>query len=170
MARSRSLLVVLVVIVAVCNVEGFLAPGGVGLKRPSVISSALRPRMSLSELELNRLLTYRKVAPSIADGSSITALRATSTISSSSSGNKRNPLTKLLASVEWPSPKTLKKLLPLGSMLFCILFNYTILRDTKDVLVVTAPNSGAEIIPFLKVSSDTDRTPQNNLDPRHEQH
>ena len=34
---------------------------------------------------------------------------------------------------------------------FCaVLFNYTILRDTKDVLVVTAPGSGAEIIPFLK--------------------
>ena len=33
---------------------------------------------------------------------------------------------------------------------FSILFNYTILRDTKDVLVVTAPGSGAEIIPFLK--------------------
>jgi ATP/ADP translocase len=46
--------------------------------------------------------------------------------------------------------KTIKKLLPLGAMLFCILFNYTILRDTKDVLVVTAPGSGAEIIPFLK--------------------
>ena len=46
--------------------------------------------------------------------------------------------------------KTVKKLLPLGLMLFFILFNYTILRDTKDVLVVTAPNSGAEIIPFLK--------------------
>ncbi len=46
--------------------------------------------------------------------------------------------------------KTMKKLLPLGAMLFFILFNYTILRDTKDVLVVTAPNSGAEIIPFLK--------------------
>lgn len=46
--------------------------------------------------------------------------------------------------------KTLKKILPLGLMLFFILFNYTILRDTKDVLVVTAPNSGAEIIPFLK--------------------
>jgi len=46
--------------------------------------------------------------------------------------------------------KTLKKVFPLGVMLFFILFNYTILRDTKDVLVVTAPNSGAEIIPFLK--------------------
>eukprot|EP00894_Picocystis_sp_ML_P005150 jgi/Pico_ML_1/55667/g1324.t1 len=47
-------------------------------------------------------------------------------------------------------PNTWKKILPLGLMFFCILFNYTILRDTKDVLVVTAPGSGAEIIPFLK--------------------
>jgi len=57
-----------------------------------------------------------------------------------------------------PAPKkflgyeamTWAKILPLGLMFFCILFNYTILRDTKDVLVVTAPGSGAEIIPFLK--------------------
>lgn len=45
---------------------------------------------------------------------------------------------------------TWQKILPLGFMFFCILFNYTILRDTKDVLVVTAPGSGAEVIPFLK--------------------
>lgn len=35
-------------------------------------------------------------------------------------------------------------------MFFCILFNYTVLRDTKDVLMVTAPKSGAEVIPFIK--------------------
>uniref|UniRef100_A0A6V7QQN8 ADP,ATP carrier protein n=1 Tax=Ananas comosus var. bracteatus TaxID=296719 RepID=A0A6V7QQN8_ANACO len=46
--------------------------------------------------------------------------------------------------------QTLKKIIPLGIMFFCILFNYTILRDTKDVLVVTAKGSSAEIIPFLK--------------------
>ncbi|KAJ8445583.1 hypothetical protein Cgig2_012471 [Carnegiea gigantea] len=45
---------------------------------------------------------------------------------------------------------TIKKIIPLGLMFFCILFNYTILRDTKDVLVVTAKGSSAEIIPFLK--------------------
>ncbi|KAL3511838.1 hypothetical protein ACH5RR_024555 [Cinchona calisaya] len=45
---------------------------------------------------------------------------------------------------------TFKKIVPLGLMFFCILFNYTILRDTKDVLVVTAKGSSAEIIPFLK--------------------
>lgn len=59
--------------------------------------------------------------------------------------------------IEVESPKflgieitTLKKIIPLGLMFFCILFNYTILRDTKDVLVVTARGSSAEIIPFLK--------------------
>jgi len=47
-------------------------------------------------------------------------------------------------------PKEMKKLLPLAAMFFCVLFNYTILRNTKDVLVVTAPGAGAEVIPFLK--------------------
>src|ERR1700733_11963619 len=45
----------------------------------------------------------------------------------------------------------LKKVLPMFLMFFCISFNYTILRDTKDTLIVTAPGSGAEAIPFLKV-------------------
>ncbi|MBF5051036.1 ADP,ATP carrier protein 1 [Candidatus Clavichlamydia salmonicola] len=45
----------------------------------------------------------------------------------------------------------LKKVLPMFFMFFCISFNYTILRDTKDALIVTAPNSGAEAIPFIKV-------------------
>jgi ATP:ADP antiporter, AAA family len=49
-----------------------------------------------------------------------------------------------------PSETERKKILPLALMFFCILFNYTILRDTKDVLMVTAPKSGAEVIPFLK--------------------
>nr|BAT25238.1 plastid nucleotide transporter [Nitzschia sp. IriIs04] len=49
-----------------------------------------------------------------------------------------------------PTAEERKKLFPLGLMFFCILFNYTILRDTKDVLMVTAPKSGAEVIPFIK--------------------
>ena len=49
-----------------------------------------------------------------------------------------------------PPANERKKLGPLGLMFFCILFNYTILRDTKDVLMVTAPKSGAEVIPFIK--------------------
>lgn len=43
----------------------------------------------------------------------------------------------------------LKKILPMLLMFFCISFNYTLLRDTKDTLIVTT--AGAEAIPFLKV-------------------
>lgn len=49
-----------------------------------------------------------------------------------------------------PTKTERQKLIPLAVMFFCILFNYTILRDTKDVLMVTAPKSGAEVIPFIK--------------------
>jgi AAA family ATP:ADP antiporter len=49
----------------------------------------------------------------------------------------------------WPvHTYELKKLLPMFFMFFFISFNYTVLRDTKDTLVVTA--AGAEAIPFLK--------------------
>jgi len=52
----------------------------------------------------------------------------------------------------WPiHAHELKKLLPMLLLLFFILFNYTVLRDTKDTLIVTAQGSGAEAIPFLKV-------------------
>lgn len=44
---------------------------------------------------------------------------------------KGNGLTRWVKGIAWPSKKELKKLLPLGTMLFFILFNYTILRDTK---------------------------------------
>lgn len=39
---------------------------------------------------------------------------------------------------------------PVGMILFFIVFNYTILRNTKDVLINTAPHSGPEVISFLK--------------------
>ncbi len=49
----------------------------------------------------------------------------------------------------WPVHNfELKKLIPMLVMAFCISFNYTVLRDTKDGLVVT--DAGAEAIPFLK--------------------
>ncbi|MDR1433078.1 MAG: NTP/NDP exchange transporter [Puniceicoccales bacterium] len=43
-----------------------------------------------------------------------------------------------------------KKALPMGIMFFFILFNYTCLRNLKDSIVITAPNSGAEVLSFLK--------------------
>ncbi|NBO23920.1 MAG: NTP/NDP exchange transporter [Chlamydiae bacterium] len=52
----------------------------------------------------------------------------------------------------WPIHRhELKKLIPMLLLFFFILFNYTVLRDTKDTLIVTAKGSGAEAIPFLKV-------------------
>ncbi len=36
-------------------------------------------------------------------------------------------------------------------MLFFVCFNYTVLRNLKDTIVITAKNSGAEVIPFIKV-------------------
>jgi len=50
----------------------------------------------------------------------------------------------------WPiHAYELKKVLPMFFMLFLIVFNYTILRDTKDTLVVS--EAGAAAIPFLKL-------------------
>ncbi len=49
----------------------------------------------------------------------------------------------------WPiHGHELKKFLPMVLMMFAFLFNYTIMRDTKDTLIVNA--AGAEAIPFLK--------------------
>lgn len=55
-----------------------------------------------------------------------------------------------LRSFFWPiHAYELKKILPMFLMFFCILFNYTVMRDTKDGLVVT--HCGAEALPFLKL-------------------
>lgn len=52
----------------------------------------------------------------------------------------------------WPIHNyELKKLLPMLVMLFLICYNYSILRNMKDSVVITAAGSGAEVIPFIKV-------------------
>jgi AAA family ATP:ADP antiporter len=51
----------------------------------------------------------------------------------------------------WPIHSSeVKKFLPMGIMMFCILFIYTLLRDTKDALLVNAPGAGAESLAFAK--------------------
>lgn len=51
----------------------------------------------------------------------------------------------------WPiHSHELKKFLPMGIMMFCILFIYNILRDTKDAILVNAPGAGAESLAFAK--------------------
>ena len=76
------------------------------------------------------------------DDSTALLSSSSSEITSSKNGNW---LSRVL-----PPKNELQKLVPLALMFFCILFSYTILRDTKDVLMVTAPKSGAEVIPFIK--------------------
>jgi len=71
-----------------------------------------------------------------------------STADSASDGDQKGFLGKLKSII--PPKNERQKLFPLGIMFFCILFNYTILRDTKDVLMITAYKSGAEVIPFIK--------------------
>ena len=52
----------------------------------------------------------------------------------------------------WPVHRVeLRKFVPLLLMFFCIAFNYNLLRSIKDTLLVTARESGAEAIPFIKV-------------------
>jgi len=56
-----------------------------------------------------------------------------------------------LRAVFWPIHNfEIKKFLPMGLMMFCILFIYTVLRDTKDAIIVNAPGSGAESLSFIK--------------------
>ena len=63
-----------------------------------------------------------------------------------------NPTFKGIRGFLWPIHGfELKKFLPMGIMMMCILFNYTILRDTKDTLVVNSPGGGAECLSFLKL-------------------
>lgn len=52
----------------------------------------------------------------------------------------------------WPiHRKELRQFVPMLLIFFLICFNYNLLRAAKDVIVVTAPQSGAETIPYLKV-------------------
>ena len=52
----------------------------------------------------------------------------------------------------WPIERAeLKKFVPLFLVYFFITLCYNILRNLKDTILITAPNSGAEAIPFAKV-------------------
>lgn len=52
----------------------------------------------------------------------------------------------------WPIHRSeLKKFLPMFFIFFLIAFNYNVLRSYKDSIVVTASQSGAEAIPFIKL-------------------
>lgn len=89
-----------------------------------------------------------KISPRFHTGLFMSDAAATTASGDEGSPTKKSFLQKLKGGL--PSKEERQKLIPLALMFFCILFNYTILRDTKDVLMITAPKSGAETIPFLK--------------------
>ncbi|WP_085784048.1 Npt1/Npt2 family nucleotide transporter [Candidatus Nucleicultrix amoebiphila] len=61
----------------------------------------------------------------------------------------QEPSFSRLRNLFWPiQGNEAKKFLPMTLMMFFVLFNYTVLRNTKDALVV--PAVGPEVIPFLK--------------------
>ena len=65
------------------------------------------------------------------------------------SATAENEFTGLRARL-WPIHNyEMKKFLPMGMIMFFLLFNYTLLRDTKDTLVVNSAGAGA--ISFLKL-------------------
>mmetsp|Transcript_21618 Transcript_21618/g.30287 ORF Transcript_21618/g.30287 Transcript_21618/m.30287 type:complete len:579 (+) Transcript_21618:94-1830(+) len=104
--------------------------------RPISFTARNAPSMKISPFSFGRKGRSMKSVPRMSEAAS------------TPEPEKKSFLKKLKSIV--PPASERKKLLPLGLMFFCILFNYTILRDTKDVLMVTAPKSGAEVIPFIK--------------------
>jgi AAA family ATP:ADP antiporter len=45
----------------------------------------------------------------------------------------------------------LKKIIPMGLMMILIIFNFWVAHNAKDIIIISAPQSGAEVIHFLKV-------------------
>lgn len=127
-----------------------------GLYTPSIISCARTPNNFLtSSSRKNVNFTSSLCVPNVIKNtssrntSSLSMSAGTSAIEVPDSNNgKKGFFSKMKSSI--PPKSEMKKLVPLALMFFCILFNYTILRDTKDVLMITAPKSGAEVIPFIK--------------------
>lgn len=126
----------LVVLISFAAIENFtcdaFAPKSMTIS-PLCMSKCASPTYSLNQESRKR---------------SIPQLFMSDVAAEASDSDKRSVFQKLKRIV--PPANERKKLIPLALMFFCILFNYTILRDTKDVLMVTAPKSGAEVIPFIK--------------------
>lgn len=58
----------------------------------------------------------------------------------------------LLRTLLWPVHRSeVKKVLGMLLLLFCLCICYSILRNLKDTVILTAKDSGAEVIPFIKV-------------------
>jgi AAA family ATP:ADP antiporter len=58
----------------------------------------------------------------------------------------------ILRTIFWPVHRSeVKKVLSMLLLLFLLCVSYGVLRNLKDTIILTAKNSGAEVIPFIKV-------------------
>ena len=58
----------------------------------------------------------------------------------------------VLRSIFWPIHRSeAKKVISMLILLFLLCVCYSVLRNLKDTIILTAKNSGAEVIPFIKV-------------------
>src|SRR3989339_2234865 len=58
----------------------------------------------------------------------------------------------ILRSILWPVHRSeVKKVLSMVVLMFFLCSSYSLLRNLKDTIILTAKHSGAEVIPFLKV-------------------
>lgn len=58
----------------------------------------------------------------------------------------------VLRALLWPVHRSeVKKVVSMLVLLFLLCISYSVLRNLKDTIILTAKNSGAEVIPFLKV-------------------
>lgn len=75
-----------------------------------------------------------------------------SQVATAQSKNPSKPEFSRLRSIFFPVyAYELKKVIPMGIILFCILAIYTFTRNIKDSQIVTAPGSGSEVLAFLKL-------------------
>ena len=69
-----------------------------------------------------------------------------------SSSNASTAEFSKLRQILWPIHGfEMKKFLPMFIMFGCVSLNYSLLRLTKDTLVVNAASSGAAVLPYLKL-------------------
>ncbi len=67
-------------------------------------------------------------------------------------GKEKSQAFGFLRSIFWPVHRfELKKVLSMLFLLFLICVSYSVLRNLKDAVILTAQHSGAEVIPFIKV-------------------
>ena len=119
------------------------APSAMGFR---MVASPLRPRARMVSVRMHAETGAGRLG---ASGIALPAVAVDVSGASAADSSKGGWLSGVSKFAN--DKKLIKKIVPQTLMMFCILFNYTILRDTKDVLVVTAPKVSM-VEPLLPLS------------------